>query len=325
MIHIYNMYLSPKRVKQGSRVAVVAPASAFSPEELLVGLDIIKECGLIPILGPCVKNVKTFSAHSATVQERAEELNWAFSDPHTMAVICAIGGEGSAALLPYLDYDRIKTSRKAFLGKSDLTSISCGILEKSGLITINGKTPSIHVDKSPQAFDNECESFKRTLQLLMSDQPWGDSPFSNNKFLPRTVSHGHTQGIAVGGNCDTFSRLLGTDFFPNVDGAILFLEDVHKTGTSLSRQFLQLKLAGVFERVNGIVLGEFAEVPESYEKRPRIIDEVITEYFSNGPPCVYGYTFSHGDIVSPIPIGAMCHLDADDGHVSFDFRMASAY
>lgn len=318
------MYLPPKRLKKNSRVAIVAPASSFSSDELVAGLDVISECGLIPVLGPCVKEFKTWLSHSASVQDRVDELNWAFSDPKISAVIAVKGGEGSAALLPYLDYEMIRNSRRVFLGKSDLSALGNGILKKAGLITVNGKSVSIHTDRGQAAIEQECESLKCTLELLMTDAIWGSKPFQKNQFLPRTVSRGIAKGFAIGGNCDTFTRLLGTDYFPNIDNAILFLEDVHKGAENLSRQFLHLKLSGVLDKVKGIVLGEFSKVPKKEGDKGPSVDDVISEYFSKGPPCSYGYSFSHGNLVCPIPIGSECTLDADNGIVRFNFQMASS-
>jgi muramoyltetrapeptide carboxypeptidase len=132
------------------------------------------------------------------------------------------------------------------------------------------------------------------------------------------VASGEAEGHVVGGNLDTFVHLIGTPYLPDVDGAILFIEDVHKTGLVLDREMLHLRLAGILDRISGVVIGEFAEVPNTDDVRTPAPEDVVIEYFANGVPCVYGYSFSHGDYTSPIPIGAMCRINADTGIVSFD-------
>lgn len=311
-------YISPLKIRRGSRVAIVAPASSIHGDQLVEGLDIIKEMGLIPILGPCVSTVRSDGVHSAPLQDRVAELNWAFSAPEISAVICALGGMGSAGALPYLDYDMIRKSRKPLLGRSDITALNSGILKKAGLISINGQTPSIKLDLGQYYRISQSESFVRTLELMMSDEPWGTKPFDVNPHISRTVTKGKARGHAVGVNSDTFSRLIGTPYFPDVKGAILFIEDVHKSTQALGREFLHMKLAGVLDEVAGVVIGEFLNSGESDEPN---IEDVIQEYFIDGPPCVYGYPFSHGPVVAPIPVGAICNLDADTCDVSFDFTM----
>jgi muramoyltetrapeptide carboxypeptidase len=285
---------------------------------LLEGVSLLKEVGLVPVLGPCVKNLKTDGMHSAPLVDRVEELNWAFRDPDIAAVICAIGGIGSAAVLPYLDYSSIRKSRKPLLGRSDITAINLGLLRNAGLMSINGQTPSIELEKGDKFREMQTTSFLSTLDLMMSNKNWGSTPFLNNQHLPMTVSPGTAKGHVIGCNGDTLSRLIGTPHFPNFKGAILFLEDVHVTTSFLAREFLHMKLAGILDQLAGIVIGEFCDLKQADEPD---VEDVIQEYFSNGPPCVYGYSFSHGAAVAPIPIGAQCVLDADSCEVSFDFCM----
>jgi len=311
-------YLPPKRIRRGSKVAIVAPSGPVYTDRLLEGLDIIREVGLVPVLGPCVKNLKSDGMHSAPLEDRVNELNWAFGTPEFSAVICAIGGMGSSGVLPYLNYDMIQKSRKPLLGRSDITSLHTGILKHAGLITINGQTPSIKLDQGEKFRVSQSESFIRTLELMMSDDPWESTPFAYNPHIPRTISPGSASGHAIGGNADTFTRLIGTPYFPDVRGAILFLEDVHRSTEGLAREFLQMKLAGILDQVSGIVIGEFLDGIEGNEPK---VEDVLQEYFADGPPCVYGYPFSHGPVVAPIPIGAQCNLDADTGLISFDFTM----
>jgi muramoyltetrapeptide carboxypeptidase len=320
------MYIPPKRVRAGSNVAVVAPSATFMSNELLAGLDAIRECGLNPILGPCVKNLRTTIHNSASVQERAEELNWAFSDPNISAVIAARGGEGAAALLPYLNFDTIRKSQKPFLGKSDNTSISMGILTKARLVTINGRGAAVRCDKGNTAVECDTTSLKLALELLMSEQHWGDKPFCINEMQPRTVSPGIAKGCAIGGNFNTFVHLIGTDYFPDVENTILFLEDTKTSSMELSRMLLHLKLAGVLNKLAGIVLGEFFDLPkkEGYGNDAATLEEVILQYLKDGPPCIYGVSFSHGKYTCPIPMGAPCILDANRATINFDFKMTPA-
>lgn len=317
------MYLSPRRLRPNDRVAIVAPASPILSDEIQCGIDIIRECGLEPVLGPCVKNLRSINDHSASVPERVSELNWAFSDPRIKGVIGAVGGVGSAAVLPYLDYKKIRETRKPFLGMSDLTSINCALLEKSGLISINGQSPSIRLDKGSKIQASDSLSFQTTLRLMMSDQVWGSSPFDFNPYFPRTVSPGKASGFVVGCNTDTLTHLYGTQYMPSLDGCVFFIEDVHKGGETLIREFLHLRLAGAMQQVSGFVIGEFAEVPKRVEPKTPSPDEAVLEFFSEGVPCAYGYSFSHGPLTSPIPIGARCELNADTGDVYFDFCMSN--
>lgn len=315
--------IAPRRLRSSARVAIVAPSGPIMSDEVLAGIDIIRECGLEPVLGPCVKRLKSICSHAGTVGDRVEELNWAFSTPGISAVIGAVGGEGCAELLPYLDFQKIRDSRKSFLGMSDLTALNTALLTQSGLISFNCQTPSIRLDKGRKTQDSDSESFKLTLEMLKSDQPWGSRPFDFNVYFPRVVSSGHAEGIVIGGNLNTFVHLMGTKYMPQPDNGILFIEDVHESGVSVSRELIHLRLAGWMDRLSGIVIGEFNDEPKNTTPKTPSIEDVIRDQLSDGPPCAYGYTFSHGQYTSPIPIGAKCYLDADSGDVEFDFCMST--
>lgn len=315
------MYIPPKRLRRGSKVAIVAPSSPIVSDRLSFGIDLIREAGLIPVLGPCVKYLRSDGVHSAPLADRVAELDWAFKDTSISGIICAVGGIGSAGLLPHLDYNIIKRGRKPFLGRSDISALNCGILAKAGLITINGQTPSIKVERGQAIIEQESNSFMTALEMMMSGEIWGQKPFENNHHIPRTVSPGRAQGHVIGCNADTYSRLLGTPYFPDPKGAILFIEDVHKTSHAIGREMLHLKLAGVLDQVAGVVIGEFIDCEKKTSERMPEIEDVIQEYFSEGPPCVYGYPFSHGYMTAPIPVGGTCFLDADSCEVTFKFSM----
>lgn len=303
-------------------MALVAPASPFLTNELVEGMDLMREAGLVPVPGPCVRNLRSDNIHAASLEDRVAEMNWAFTDPSIAGIIAVTGGMGCAALLPHLDYRAIRSSRRAFLGMSDITALNCGILSRAGLITISGQSPSIRLDKGRAIREADSDSFRLTLRLMMSDVPWGSEPFDFNPYMPRVISPGSARGTAIGGNADTFVHLIGTQFMPETEGTVLFLEDVHKTGEVLARELLHLRLAGILSSVSGIVVGEFAEVPKRDDDREPSIENSLEEYLRHGPPCSYGYSFSHGALTSPIPIGGLCEMDADSGTVTFDFAMS---
>jgi muramoyltetrapeptide carboxypeptidase len=290
-------------------------------EEVKVGLDVIRSYGLMPVLGPCVKNLRSNMDHAASVDQRALELNWALTDPSIGAVWCVQGGIGCAAVLPFLDYEAIEAAAKPFVGMSDITAISCGLLSHAGLINYCGQGVAIRVDKGPEIKASDSMSLAHTIELLMSDQEWDDRPFDINQYVPRTVAPGKAKGSIIGGNLETLVTMIGTPFMPDVEGTILFIEDVHKDGESIERLLLHLEMAGVLDKLAGIVIGEFAEQNEQTGARVPHIEDVLQEYLGKGVPCSMGNSFSHGKWTIPIPIGADCEMDADTGIVRFKHKL----
>jgi muramoyltetrapeptide carboxypeptidase len=77
-----------------------------------------------------------------------------------------------------------------------------------------------------------------------------------------------------------------------------------------------LALAGVFEKVRGIVLGDFTGCEEK-DADYTSLDVVTALARDTGLPCVAGYRVGHGEVNLPVPLGVRVHLDADGGTVTF--------
>ena len=308
-------------LKRGDRVAVVAPSSPPVIEEVKAGLEVLASLGLRPVLGPNVKNVRGDGVHAGSRRQRADELAWAMVEADVTCTWTVQGGEGASGVLPLLDYGAMGERRRAFVGMSDNTAICSALLAKSELISVLGQGVAIRLDKGEEIRRLDSESLRRTAELLMYPDVWDERPWAGNPYFPRTVSGGSASGVVVGGNMDTFTRLIGTEYLPDVDGYVLFMEDVHKDGELVDRQLLHLELAGILADAAGFVVGEFAEQPKIEKAGAPSTDDVVYDFFSAGKPCTVQWPFSHGPTTAPIPIGAECRVDADAGTIQFDFRM----
>jgi muramoyltetrapeptide carboxypeptidase len=131
-----------------------------------------------------------------------------------------------------------------------------------------------------------------------------------------TYVGGVAEGPLLGGNLSVVTRVLGTPFMPALDGAILLLEDQGERPYRLDRMWTHLQLAGVFDRVRGIVLGSFTGCEErdaSYSSA-----EVLHELaLATGLPCAAGFPIGHGDVNEPVPLGVRVRLDADARSLAF--------
>jgi muramoyltetrapeptide carboxypeptidase len=127
---------------------------------------------------------------------------------------------------------------------------------------------------------------------------------------------GIAEGPLLGGNLSVFTRLLGTAFMPNLEGAILLLEDVGERPYRLDRMWMHLELAGVFRKVRGIVLGSFTHCEErdaAYSSQD-ILRELAV---ATGLPCATGFPIGHGDVNEPVPLGVRVRLDASTAQLTF--------
>jgi muramoyltetrapeptide carboxypeptidase len=103
---------------------------------------------------------------------------------------------------------------------------------------------------------------------------------------------------------------------PNLDGAVLLLEDVGERPYRLDRMWTHLELAGVFRQVHGIVLGSFTHCEERDESYTS--EEMLRELaVATGVPCVAGFPIGHGDINEPVPLGVRVRLDGAARRLTF--------
>ncbi|MCL4401478.1 MAG: LD-carboxypeptidase, partial [Acidobacteria bacterium] len=139
----------------------------------------------------------------------------------------------------------------------------------------------------------------------------------------RTVRPGKARGRLVGGNLTLISTTMGTPFEIETRGRILLVEDVGEQPYSIDRMLTQLRLAGKFDGVAGIVVGECKDCrPSDYKPAfdsTLSLGEVIDEVFAEVKvPILSGLTFGHTDDQLTIPLGLMATLDADTGELAIE-------
>jgi muramoyltetrapeptide carboxypeptidase len=280
-------------------VAVIAPASAFDRASFEAGLALIG-ARYRAEYGPGIFERHRYLAGDDA--RRLSELDSALADPDIRAVFCARGGYGATRLLARLAAIGPPGPPKLLVGFSDITSLHLW-LQSHGRISVHGPVLT-QLGRLPPA------TRERLFSLLESTSP---APALSGTL---TYVGGVAEGPLLGGNLSVVTRLLGTPFMPALDGAILLLEDQGERPYRLDRMWTHLQLAGVFDRVRGIVLGSFTGCEErdaSYGSA-----EVLRELaLATGLPCAAGFPIGHGEVNEPVPLGVRVRLDADAHSLSF--------
>jgi muramoyltetrapeptide carboxypeptidase len=188
------------------------------------------------------------------------------------------------------------------IGFSDITALHQW-RQRNTFISIHGPVLT-QLGRLPRA------TSERLFSLLESGAP--AQPLEGKTPLVE----GTAEGVLLGGNLSVFTRLLGTPFMPNLEGAILVLEDVGERPYRLDRMWTHLQLAGVFRQVAGIVLGSFTGCEERNESYTS--DDVLRELaVATGLPCAAGFPIGHGDANEPVPLGVRVRLDATAARLTF--------
>lgn len=304
--------LKPKRLNPKDVIGLISPAS--SPDELS---RIEKGVKYLESLGYRVKvgnNVgKGYGYLAGTDEERIDDLHSMFKDKNVKAIFTLRGGYGAFRLLDKINYNLIKNNPKIFVGYSEITALQMAFLEKAGLITFAGPMVAVDFYENVSSFTDEM--FWATIT---SNKKLGKLTYPEDQ-KPLTLVKGMASGRIIGGNLAVFAALLGTPYFPNLTGKILMIEDIGELPYRIDRMLNQLRLAGVFKKAKGIIIGRFVDCHEyDPNKKTLTLGEVIEQYISSlKKPSVY--TFPHGHIKDfvTIPFGIRVNLNATKGSVEF--------
>ena len=304
---VAQRFRKPLPVRPGDTVAVVAPAGPFDRASLETGVAVIGDRYRVRY------DERIFSRRRYLAGDddaRFVELTGAFTDPEIKAVFCARGGYGAMRLLARLgDWAASAAAAgkeipgKPLIGFSDITALHQW-LQSNGLV-------SIHAPVLTQLGRLPVGSSERLISLLESASP--AAPLVGSE----TYVGGTVEGPLLGGNLSVFTRLLGTPFMPDLEGAVLVFEDVSEQPYRLDRMWLHLELAGVFRQVKGIALGQFlgCEPRDGGFTAGEVLRELAA---ATGLPCAAGFPVGHGDDVNEaVPLGVRVRLDADERRLTF--------
>ncbi len=337
-------------------IAVVSLSSGILGEDFLrfevdTGLRRLRELGLdVKFMPNALKGLDFVSAHP---EKRAEDLLAAFRDPEIDMILCAIGGDDTYRLLPYLFGNNEladAVTDKVFLGFSD-TTINHLMLHKVGIKTFYGQAflPDIcelsaDMYLYSRRFFTELITTGRIKEITPSDV-WYDertvfTPDQAGISMPSHPDRGFEllQGSAVfsgkilGGCIDTIYDIFNGDryadmpglcekygLFPSAKdwkGRILLLESSEEKPSpdKYRRALAYLKEAGVFDAVNGVLIGK--PMDETYaEEYKRILPEAIGR---PELPIVFNINVGHAQPRCIIPFGVPATVDVENQKITFD-------
>jgi muramoyltetrapeptide carboxypeptidase len=241
--------LIPPPIKAGELVGVVATSGPPVPELLTQGVRFFEEKGLSVREGCYVRECNDYLAGEDS--QRCQDLNSMLRDPEIRAILFARGGYGVMRLLDSIDHAAIVTDPKILLGMSDVTALQLSLYAHCGLVTFAGPMIAGQIAAGLDSLSEESLLAALTEPLSMRDRviEFDDSM--------RILRPGKAAGSLVGGCLSLVTSLLGTRHCPEFAGTILFLEDVNEPPYRIDRMLTQLKLAGILDSVNALILGYF--------------------------------------------------------------------
>jgi len=290
-------YRKPRALRPGDAVGVVAPASRVPAEDLAAGIALLEDRYEVVTYRDLSGGDGMLSGSDSA---RRQELQAALDDTRTRAIIAARGGYGTVRALRGLSLEAFSAAPKAVVGFSDLTALLCGLMAQVGTVTVHG--PMV------------CQIGRRgtkTLAPLVRLLEDTESGAPEIRELTAIVP-GKAKGPLVGGNLTTLAHLIGTGMFPQLKGAILFIEDVDERPYRLDRCLVHLREAGVLEGLAGVVVGDMTGCEPIGEEQSA--SEVIASFLLGlGKPAVVGAPAGHGARNVPLPLGVAVEIDGEGG------------
>lgn len=258
---------------------------------------------------------RQYQRFAGTDQERLQDINQLTRRQDMPRMLLAgRGGYGACRLLPDIDYGRLCPMLKAagtqIIGYSDFTAIQLALLAKGGVGSFAG--PMLYSDfggRNPSPL---------TMQHFI--QATTTSDWSIHSPTPQL----HTtqgEGIFWGGNLSVLSSLVGSPYLPDIQGGLLFLEDVGEQPYRLERMLQQLYLAGVLQQQKAIFLGDFAmgRIVDAYDAG-YTLDTVIAQMREQlDIPVLTGIPFGHVHDKTTLPLGYPARFSSDENGLTLSF------
>lgn len=286
-------------------IALVAPGGyAPDPEALARGIARLESQGIL--VHNYYEHDKRYLRFGGTDEARLAQLNAAAADPDVQVVVALRGQYGMTRLMPHIDFDRMADSGKIFVGYSDITAFHMGLYARRGAISYAG--PMFAGDFSAvEPVEFTLNDFWHCLAGPTHTVTGQESEeMRGNPALD-------VSGTVWGGNLAMLMSLAGTEYFPHIDGGILFLEDIAEHPYRVERMLLQLMQTGVLARQRAVVLGDFSGYRLSPADNGYDFGEMLA-YLRETLPCpvLTGLEFGHIPRRVTIPFGAQGHLVSDE-------------
>ncbi len=351
--------MKPKHLNKGDKVAIVSLSSgvlgeSFVKHELDIAEKRLKDYGLIPVYMPnSLKGITYLKEHP---EARAADLKTAFLAPDIKGIICAIGGDDTYRLAPYLLEDKefveaVKNNPKLFTGFSD-TTVNHLMLNRLGLNTFYG--PNIICDLAELDIDMlkytkewfETYLGKKLYEIKSSDTWY----YERQSFAPEAVGtprkaeteingyevlqgSGMVTGQLFGGCLDSLYDLLEGNIdavkvsqkynlIPTneeLQGKILFIEtsDSKMTPQQLRVVLTAFRARGTFNAVGGVLVGK-PQDEAYYDEYKDIYKELLGDL---NLPIMYNINFGHATPRCVIPYNIRCAVDYDNKTITLQEDM----
>lgn len=302
--------LIPPPLNKGDTIGIIAPAGRLVDKERFVsGVKILEAMGFAVKFPRDLWPGLDYLADSD--EKRGDEFNRLIGDSEVKALIALRGGYGCLRMIDRIDLAKVVAHPKMIVGFSDLTILQNFLCDRTGLLSLHGPVVTSLGQASRAGRERlaDCLAGKWHHPLappmleILQDGPAVTAPL-------------------LGGNLASLVTLLGTRYDISWDDKIIFLEDVNEPPYRIDRMLTQLQLAGKFEKIAGLLLGDFSG-PESADSSAQnryletIWQRVLELGGSRNIPIWGNFPSGHCQHSLTLPLGALARMDGEKRRLLF--------
>lgn len=265
----------PKALQPGDSVLLAAPARFVTAEQVASAEAHVRAAGYTPVVyDGLLERAGQFGGSDA---HRSNYLNAGFADEQVRAIWAMRGGYGCGRLLPLLDANAFAADPTWLVGFSDMTALH-GWAQVQGIASLHAPVASTYGQGSESTRQGMWQALEQQEDRREANAP-----------------------AVVGGNLSVLYSLLGTPYFPPVEDAWLLLEDLDEYLYHVDRMLLAFRLAGVFDRVRGVLVGAFTDLHDNTIADGQAVDnpfgqdvrQMLAEHVPVATPVVCGIPVGH--------------------------------
>lgn len=302
--------LIPPALAEGDTIGVIAPAGRLvDHDRFFRGVKVLQDMGY-RVRYP--RDLWPGNDHLAdSDQRRGRECNEMFGDQDIKAIVALRGGFGCLRMMDQINLPVVASNPKFLVGFSDISLLQNYFATRIGLVSLHGPV-AIGLGTT-----DDCAR-QRLAKCLRGD--WREPlPLVGVEVLRAGEQ---VSGPLLGGNLASLVSIIGTPFDFSWEGKIIFLEDINEPAYRVDRMLTQLFLAGKFNGLAGLLLGDFSglhppgnKLQELYLNTicKRVLELCKDEQF----PVWANLPIGHRANNQTLPLGAMAVLERDGAQLCF--------
>ncbi len=269
---------TPKTLKPGDTVAIVATARKVDENQLEVAVTLLKKWGLKVVLGKTIG--ASYNQFAGSDALRATDFQTMLDNPKVKAIWCAKGGYGTVRIIDKLNFSSFIENPKWIIGYSDVTVLHSHI-HNLGIETLHAQMPVGMEQKSIES--------GLSLKKILFGESYQMTIASDSKNRP-----GEVEGVIVGGNLSILYSLCGSDSAIHTEGKILFIEDLDEYLYHIDRMLQNLKRNGLFNRLKGLVVGSMTQMHDNEIPFGKTPEDIILDHCNEYDfPIAFGVPAGH--------------------------------